>query len=467
MQHVYVAYADAYQRIFEEARISPGRETGGILVGRVFHLHGQSVLVIVAASGPGISADRRGYTYAPDVDQRQVELDVWREVYAAYDVDYVGEWHKHPPGIHQLSAGDRQQIIAILTDDSYYLPDGVCTPLVTIEDGAFLFHVYYSPRETMSPEGLAYTVIQGDVCELLDQLVVLEHSSGEAYSTSSETPHHRWGVTEESVAAARRKLGLHIPIGEKVTPEQFGPNTVIIDMNAYIPPPGHPTRPGTQSQLPAEESMAPPPFPSPPPLDELPPGPPLRGWSERELADLEHYCATRNAQVTRQQHGDGKFWFMITFAEPVYVNPRYTTTPQYYHTPEGTVEILSSRSEQPVSIDHIILDAENDFPKRPPTVTVAMSNEQTIGLKPEALFPMGWRSHLRMRDVLKAALDVLQKTGHEQHISTLIEYHGRLIIREIEHFSRSVADICADFNRSYSFEKHGQSHVSDQTDQRK
>jgi hypothetical protein len=157
---------------------------------------------------------------------------------------------------------------------------------------------------------------------------------------------------------------------------------------------------------------------------------------------------------------------MITFAEPVYINPRYTSTPQHYHTPEGTVEILSSRSEPPVSVDHIILDAENDFPKRPPTVTVAMSNEQTIGLKPEALFPMGWRSHLRMRDVLKAALDVLQKPGPEYHIGTLIEYQGRLIIREIEQFSRSVADICADFNRSYSFEKPGQLHVSDQTDQR-
>lgn len=467
VQHIYLAYADAYQRIFEEARISPGRETGGILVGRGFHLNGQSVLVIVAASGPGLSADRRGYTYAPDVDERQRELDVWCEAYRAYSVDYVGEWHKHPPGVHQLSSGDRQQIIAMLTDDSYYLPDGVFTPLVTIEDGTFLFHSYYSPRETMSPEDVAYTVIQGNIYELLDQLVLLERSSVLPSSTSLDPSYQRWGVTAEAVAAAREKLGLRVPFIEAVIPDQPEADVVIIDMNAYITPPGHPMGAGLPAQQRGEDkTMEPPPFPSPTLTEEVPPGPPLRGWSERELVDLEHYCANHNAQVTRQQHSDGKVWFMITFIEQVYIHPRYTTTPQHYDTSEGTVEFFPSTSEQPVWIDQIMLDAENDFPKQPPTVMVRLSSQQTISLKPEALFLGGWRSHFRMRDVLKATLDILQKTGPDQGIGNLIEYHGRLIIRELEHISRSVADICAEFNRSYAFGKSSNSLLSDQEDQR-
>jgi|GEM_PF-6667814 len=470
IEHVYVAYTDAYQRIVEESRISPGRETGGILVGRVFHLHGQSVLVIVAASGPGISADRRGYTYAPDIDERQRELDIWREAYRAYQVDYVGEWHKHPPGIQQLSSGDRQQIVEMLTDESYYLPDGVFTPLVTIEDGVFLFHTYYSPRETMSPEVVDCTVIQGNIHELLDQLVLLEGSSDVPPVTNQEPAQQRWGVTDEAVGAARQKLGLHIPTIGPVVPQQFRADTVIIDMHAYISPPGHPARSSRPVQQSLDEAtMEPPPFPSPTPREALPPGPPLRGWSERELVDLEQYCARRNAQVTCLRHSDGKFRFTITFTGSASIHPRYVTVPQHYDTPEGTVEIFSSPSEsdESVSMDQILLDAENDFPKQPPTVTVRLSNQQTIDLKPEALFPSGWRSHLRMRDVLKAVLDILQKTGPEHRIGTLVEYHGRLIIREIEHVFRSVADICADFNRSYLFERSGNPHSSDQADQRK
>jgi hypothetical protein len=86
-QQVYLARHDAYQRIFDESCDSPGRETGGILVGRMFDLAGGLILVVVAASGPGAAAHRRGHTYAPDTLARQNELETWREAYRPYRVD--------------------------------------------------------------------------------------------------------------------------------------------------------------------------------------------------------------------------------------------------------------------------------------------------------------------------------------------------------------------------------------------
>ncbi len=171
-----MAHEDAYQRITTEAWNSPTRETGGILVGRSFKLHQGLVLVVVGASGPGAGADRQRHTYAPDVTSHQRELVTWRRHYAAYQVDYVGEWHKHPPGHRQPSSGDTQQVRAILNDPDYRLPYGIFTPLVTIEQGECRLHGYYYPRETMLPAAVEWQCTRGDddLRELLLYLVGLE-----------------------------------------------------------------------------------------------------------------------------------------------------------------------------------------------------------------------------------------------------------------------------------------------------
>jgi integrative and conjugative element protein (TIGR02256 family) len=189
---VYFAHLDAYQRIQDEACESPGRETGGILVGRMFRLPDGLHLVIVAASGPGANADRRSHTYAPDTVARQRELEAWRQHYAAYQVDYVGEWHKHPPGFQQPSSGDTLQVVEILSDNSYYLPDGIFTPLVTIENTTFLLHGHYYPRETMKPTPVTWESVDGDICELMEHLIVLERRAITQTKPHTPASANRW-----------------------------------------------------------------------------------------------------------------------------------------------------------------------------------------------------------------------------------------------------------------------------------
>lgn len=172
----YIDYRNAYQRIVTEAQQSPACETGGILVGRTFSLHQGLVLVVVAASGPGTGADRQQHTYAPDIAAHEHELNYWRSQYASYGVDYVGEWHKHPPGNRHPSSGDTMQVHAILNDSNYNLPYGIFTPLVTIEHGTFMLHGYYYPRETMRPEPVAcqHTSEEEDIHDMLLYLVGVE-----------------------------------------------------------------------------------------------------------------------------------------------------------------------------------------------------------------------------------------------------------------------------------------------------
>jgi integrative and conjugative element protein (TIGR02256 family) len=173
-QLIYIAEHNAYQPIVAEALAHPDRETGGILVGRVFDAEGIKVLVVVAASGPGARAILLRHMFAPDTETLQGELNAWREEFALYRVDYVGQWHTHAPGHQRPSAGDTRQAAEILGDADYNLPDGIFTPIVTIEDGAAQMHGYYYPRELVRPELVEYIVFGGEIRALLDQLALLE-----------------------------------------------------------------------------------------------------------------------------------------------------------------------------------------------------------------------------------------------------------------------------------------------------
>jgi hypothetical protein len=454
-QHVYLARRDAYERIFDESRDSPGRETGGILVGRMFHLAGGRILVVVAASGPGAAAHRRGHTYAPDTLARQNELEAWRETYRPYRVDYVGEWHKHPPGYRQPSAGDTLQVIDILRDSSYSLPDGIFTPIVTIEDGRFMLHGHYYSREQMRAETVECTVADDDIRWLLDQLVALEQQSPDAASRGdSAMGTTRWGVAPEAFDAARAAISPGVPDAEVITPGQFDPATVIIDMYGYIQPARGILEGGGRAASATAGEQAPP-FPAAPAPDEIPPAPPLPGRNERELRDLEQFCATQKARVHTQRRDDGSYFYEISFSHPPALDVERLLPPRHYQTPEGGVAIEAPASEQPITLAQIILDPGAEFPDQPPLVALTLSDGRRLHVGVERLFPTGWRSHIRMRDVLKSLLDALQQPAPYQDVSELVEYHGRLVIRQAEMLFRSVADICAELNRSYSFERPG------------
>jgi len=167
LPHVYLARHDAYQRIVEEAYASPARETGGILVGRLARRQNGRALVVVAASGPGQLAEREAALFVPDTAEHQHDLEQWRARYASHQVDYVGEWHSHPLDLRWPSQADTDQVIAILGDRSYNLPDGILTPIITIDGDACTLHMYYYPRVAPQPRRVPYSVIDGDPADFL------------------------------------------------------------------------------------------------------------------------------------------------------------------------------------------------------------------------------------------------------------------------------------------------------------
>ena len=173
-QQIYLANADAYQRMLGEAQRSPGHETGGILVGRTFAVPSGPMLVVVAASGPGAQAERNEDYFAPDVREQQHALDYWRGIYAAYGIDYVGQWHTHPPGSTTLSGGDVRQALAILDDANYALPSGLFTPLLIPEGAQLQLYSYYFPRATRQPQLVPWKILDGSPQTFLDLLLAYE-----------------------------------------------------------------------------------------------------------------------------------------------------------------------------------------------------------------------------------------------------------------------------------------------------
>jgi proteasome lid subunit RPN8/RPN11 len=159
-RHVYLLRGNAYECIVSEVLRSPTRETGGLLVGRMVTTEQDRLLLIVAASGPGNYAERDAGSYAPDVLAHQQALEYWCAYYASLGVDYVGEWHSHPPGDWQLSTGDLGQVAEMLADESYYLPDGVYTPIVTVETTGVRLQSWYCPRETGLPKLVPWSLIE-------------------------------------------------------------------------------------------------------------------------------------------------------------------------------------------------------------------------------------------------------------------------------------------------------------------
>lgn len=182
-----------HQRIWSEAARYPHHETGGILIGQHFHIRGKHVLVVVAATGPGADADHQEATFSPDTKSLQLELESIRSRYSAHTVDYIGEWHKHPPGYHHPSLGDLDQAARILSDPAYHVSEGILTPIVTVEKGFLRVHVHYFVAGARHP----MTLPAQRVVSIADQMdEVLAFLEEEQRQQRSPWP-SRWGVAPE------------------------------------------------------------------------------------------------------------------------------------------------------------------------------------------------------------------------------------------------------------------------------
>jgi integrative and conjugative element protein (TIGR02256 family) len=96
-------------------RSSPGKETGGILLGRGVDA---TTLKVTRASPPGPRALHRRFAFARDTRFLQRYLDDIHDRTAG-DEDYVGEWHVHPALDAPPSHVDRRSLWRIARRGNY------------------------------------------------------------------------------------------------------------------------------------------------------------------------------------------------------------------------------------------------------------------------------------------------------------------------------------------------------------
>lgn len=148
----------AYATI-ENACLAAGElETGGLLVGRRTWFEGKPFIAVVHATGPGQQALHHAISFSPDTQYIQRELDRICEDYRqrlGVRVNYVGEWHKHPPGYATLSSSDLMQAQAILQDPDYNLEwTELVLPIAQLEKNQVSLQPFYLSQLQTRPLAL-------------------------------------------------------------------------------------------------------------------------------------------------------------------------------------------------------------------------------------------------------------------------------------------------------------------------
>lgn len=108
-----IIFSSVLRFIEEQVKAVPDHlETGGLLLGTVL----DDGRLITHATPPGPEAIHQEGVFQKDLDFSQAILN---HLARKTGVEYVGEWHKHPPFLKRPSHGDRQGAATILQDSDY------------------------------------------------------------------------------------------------------------------------------------------------------------------------------------------------------------------------------------------------------------------------------------------------------------------------------------------------------------
>ena len=118
-----IIFSSVLRFIEEQVKAVPDHlETGGLLLGTAL----DDVRLITHATPPGPKAIHQEGMFEKDLDFSQAILN---HLATKTGVDYVGEWHKHPPFLKRPSHRDRQNAVAILQDSDYQTKGMLVLPI--------------------------------------------------------------------------------------------------------------------------------------------------------------------------------------------------------------------------------------------------------------------------------------------------------------------------------------------------
>ena len=108
----------------EVMRIDYELETGGLLLGAKL----PNSRIITHATPPGPKAIHRPGMFERDLEFSQAAINHFAK---HAGIDYIGEWHKHPPDVNRPSIGDRRGVIQTLKDPDYKSGGLIVFPILT------------------------------------------------------------------------------------------------------------------------------------------------------------------------------------------------------------------------------------------------------------------------------------------------------------------------------------------------
>jgi integrative and conjugative element protein (TIGR02256 family) len=128
----------AYRAVMDECLAHRESETGGILVGR--KVAGDFVVPFVVGGGPG--AERSWGGFAPDSAWQQEFLDF---LFKRFDLDYLGDFHRHPGRFDRPSRTDWKTARRIVSDVAWGKPEALF-PIAVIEKDRVRIRAYVMTR---------------------------------------------------------------------------------------------------------------------------------------------------------------------------------------------------------------------------------------------------------------------------------------------------------------------------------
>lgn len=118
---------DAWKEMLDIAEKQKNLETGGMLLGKICDADSGRSLVVTQVTGPGPKGKHEACGFRPDVA-------FYRKMRKKYtQLDYLGEWHKHPRGCACYSQQDLGQALSIVSQEQ--VSEFVCPILSTVEAG--------------------------------------------------------------------------------------------------------------------------------------------------------------------------------------------------------------------------------------------------------------------------------------------------------------------------------------------
>ena len=147
-----VISVEAYSAIEHDCIEHSATETGGLLVGRT--VAAEAVVPFAVPGGP--AAQRSVNGFAPDSSWQQTLLDF---LHARFDLDYVGDYHRHPGAAERPSCHDWSTARQIVTAPEWDVREALF-PIIILANGRARMQVFRMQQQDAEFRQIPFEIVE-------------------------------------------------------------------------------------------------------------------------------------------------------------------------------------------------------------------------------------------------------------------------------------------------------------------